>query len=404
MNVVNIGHYYHVKGGSDSYMLALEALLRQHGHNVAPFASQHPDNLPSAWSNYFPTSIDTRHPSSRDIFRFIYSRDARCGLDRMLDAFAADIAHLHIYYGQLTPAIFAALRKHDVPVVQSLHEYKLTCPVYTHYSNGRICEACEGSRFYRALPRRCNRGSFGRTLASVLESYTSRWLGDTRAVDQFIAVSRFMRAQMLKHGTLREEQISVLHNFVDPEAFAPQARPGDYFLYFGRLAGNKGIDTLLRAFAPLSEQRLVIAGDGEERARLEALSGKLGAGNVSFVGFKRGDQLAQLIRQAMCVVIPSEWYENCPMSVLESLAHAKPVIGSDIGGIPELIAPNRDGWLFPAGDVEALRDCLAQAAAAGDSLGDMGLAGRRKIEDQFSPAVHYRQLMDIYAKACVRHG
>jgi glycosyltransferase involved in cell wall biosynthesis len=399
LRVLNVGHYYHVKGGSDSYMLALEALLQAHGHEVAPFASRHPHNRPSRWQAYFPEGLDTQRSRFRDAVRFIYSRQARDRLDRMLENFPADIAHLHIYYGQLTPAIFGALRRHGIPTLQSLHEYKLTCPVYSHFSNGAICEDCEGSNFYRALPKRCNRGSLGRTLASVTEAYVSRWLGDTTAVDQFIAVSEFMRQQMLKFGTLNPDRISVLHNFVDPARFTPQAEAGDYLLYFGRLAGNKGLETLIRAIAPVRGARLVIAGDGELRGACQALADELGASQISFVGFRQGEELTSLIRNASCVVLPSEWYENCPMSVLEAFAHAKPVIGAQIGGIPELIDVGRDGWLFPPGDEVALRECIEHAVSHVRRLPDMGMTARRKIEERFSPEVHYRQLLDIYRKA-----
>lgn len=396
--VLNVGHHYHVRGGSDRYLLSLEALLKHHQHGVIPYAVAGEQNLATRWSRYFPPGVDVSRPNFFDVLRFLYSRPAKRHLKRLLRDVTIDVAHLHIYYGQLTASVLAPLRQAGIPIIQSLHEYKLTCPVYTHISKGQLCESCAGKYFWRALPRRCNRESLARTLTSVAEAYVSRALGDVSKVDHFIAVSDFLRRKMLQYGVTKPENITTIHNFVDPRHFEVSRVAGDYVLYFGRIASVKGIQTLISATEPLRDVPLYIVGDGEERAELETHVRQHALHHIRFLGFRQGNELYELIRNCICVVLPSEWYENCPMSVLESLASGRPVIGSDIGGIPELIEDGVDGYLVPSGNAEALREKLLWMASHKTRAVEMGHAGRKKIEKKFSPEIHYQQLMDVYER------
>jgi len=378
-------------------MIQLGELLEADGHTVIPFAAQHPDNRPSPWNDYFPPGVDTESPSAQDIAQFVYSPAARRNLRALLnEAGPVDLAHLHIYYGQLTASVLQPLKEAGVPIVQSLHEYKLTCPVYSHLSQGTICEACEGQHFWRALPRRCNQGSLARTALSVLESYVSRALGDVRHVDHFIAVSDFLRRKMIEHEVVPPEDITTVHNFVDAARFTPSEEVGEHVLYFGRLSQEKGLRTLVDAAAPLTEIPLLIAGTGAEREALEAEVARRGLDHVRFVGFQSGDDLWDLVRRSLCTVLPSEWYENCPMTVLESLACARPVVGANIGGIPELIDDGADGALVPSGNAEALREAIAWMQAHPHQAAAMGKRGRQKVETKFSPERHVEQVLAVY--------
>ncbi len=399
MRILNAGHHHHVQGGSDRVMLRLGELLEARGHTVVPFASQHPENRPSKWDDYFPPGVDTQAPSPSDAARFVYSPEARWQMGRLLeDGGPFDLAHLHIYYGQLTASILKPLVEAEVPLVQTLHEYKLTCPVHSHRSQGEICEACAGHAFWRALPRRCNEGSLARTALSVLEASVSRALGDAHRIDHFIAVSDFLRDKMIEHDVIAPDDITTVHNFVDPDRFDPSRQHGNYILYFGRIAPEKGLRTLIDAAAPLTDLPVRIAGTGEQREALEADVARRGLDHFEFVGFRNGADLWDLVRGSICTLLPSEWYENCPMAVLESLACARPVIGADIGGIPELVDDSVDGRLFPSGDVEALREALVWMQEHRDEAMEMGRRGREKIEERFSPEQHYRQVREVYAE------
>ena len=395
MKILNVSQNHYVRGGSDRYFFTLAELLQKHGHGVVPFTAANPNNEPSEWERYFPRGADFERPGAGDLLRFLYSNDAVKSIQRLLRNTDIDLAHFHIYYGKLTASILEVLKKNGIPLIQTLHEYKLTCPVYSHLSNDEICEACEGKHFWRALPKRCNRGSIARTALSVTESYVSRMLGAIKKFDHFISVSHFLRKKMISHG-LPEDKISTVHNFVDVSDITPSFDVGNYILYFGRLHRSKGILTLIEAAAPLKQVPLYIVGDGEAMPEVQRIIEENGCEHIHLLGFKQGDELQELILNSICTVLPSEWYENCPMSVLESYAYGKPVIGADIGGIPELIVDGIDGFLVPSGGQEALRERLLWISEHRDEAVEMGRMGRQKMETDFNADIHYERIMNVY--------
>jgi glycosyltransferase involved in cell wall biosynthesis len=271
-----------------------------------------------------------------------------------------------------------------------INDYKLICPVYTCSRHGKPCEACHGKAYWRALVHRCNRGSYLRSVVSMSESYVSRWLGSTAAVDRFVAVSRFFAEKMKANG-IEPAKISVVPNFIDVTRFESQTETGRYFVYFGRVERSKGIATLLKAFERLPDIPLVVIGEGGFLADARATASE----NVRFVGFKKGSELYALVGGAVASILPAEAYENCPVSILESFALGRPVIGSRIGGIPELIGHGDDGYLFEPGNVDALSQWIETAWRQRANKA-MGKAARVKAERQFSADVHYRRIRDIY--------
>ncbi len=393
--ILNVSQNHHIRGGSDRYFFTLAAMLQKHGHRVIPFTAASEHNDPSEWEHYFPRGADFEKPGAGDLVRFLYSRDAVKSVQRLLTDTDIDLAHFHIYYGKLTASILGVLQNMGVPLIQTLHEYKLTCPVYSHLSNDEICEACAGKHFWRALPKRCNRGSFARTALSVAESYVSQMLGAVAKFDHFIAVSHFLRKKMIAQG-IPEDKISTVHNFVDVSDITPNFNSGEYLLYFGRLHRSKGVLTLVEAAAPLKNVPLYIVGDGPAAPELQRFIEANDCDHIRLLGFKQGEELQELIRNSICTLLPSEWYENCPMSVLESYAYGKPVIGADIGGIPELIAHESDGFLVPSAEPLALRDRLLWMVEHRDASAEMGRIGRRKMETEFNADIHYQRIMDIY--------
>ena len=393
--ILNVSQNYHVRGGSDRYFFTLAELLQKHGHRVVPFTAASPNNESSEWENYFPRGADFEHPGAGDLLRFLYSHDAVKSIRQLLQDTDINLAHFHIYYGKLTASILEVLKRDGIPLIQTLHEYKLTCPVYSHLSNDQICEACEGKHFWRALPKRCNRGSLARTALSVTESYVSKMLGAVKKFDHFISVSHFLRKKMISHG-IPEDKISTVHNFVDVSDITPNFSEGDYILYFGRVHRSKGILTLIAAAVPLTDVPIYIVGDGEAMPEVQRIIEENGCKHIHLLGFKQGDELRELIGNSICTVLPSEWYENCPMSVLESYAYGKPVIGANIGGIPELIVDGIDGFLVPSGEQETLRDRLLWMSKHKSEAAEMGRVGRHKMETEFNADIHYERIMNVY--------
>lgn len=393
--ILNVSHNYFVAGGSDRYFIDHCRLLQQHGHAVIPFCAEDSRNRSTEFDRYFPASPDFENPGIVDLYRHIYSGPARKAITTLLNREHVDLAHLHIYYGKLTASILQPLREQGIPVVQTLHEYKLICPVYTMVSQGHTCEVCSGRHFWQALPRRCNRGKLDRTLLSVIESYVSKNLGAVRSVDHFVAVSNFMREKMVQHG-VAPEKITTVHNFVDADCFEPTYDEGRYVLYFGRLEELKGIYTLLSAMTVLPGVQCLIAGEGEERAAIEQYIKLNRLENVKVLGFVRGDALHDMIRGAVCTVLPSLWYEPFGLTVLESFALGRPAIGSRIGGVSELIDHGIDGFLFEPGNAEELTGFIEVLAADRNRTVEMGKAGRHKVLSQFSTESHYQGLLRVY--------
>lgn len=396
--VLNVSQNYYIRGGSDRYFFALTELLESHGHRVIPFCTRQPKNLPTAWDVYFAPGVNFDRPSPRDLARFVYSRPAAAAIKRLLADHRPDVAHLHIYYGQLTSSILAPLRNAGIPIVQTLHDFKLVCPVYSLLSHGKICEACQGHQFWRAAARRCNRGSLARSALSSVESYVSRHFGAVSAVDRFISVSNFQRAKLEELG-VPGQKITTIHNFVDTTDTVPETTPGDYILYFGRIERLKGIMTLAEAARRVPHVPLVIAGRGEAEPELEAFVSGYRLNNVKFVGFQYGAELERLVRGSIATLCPSEGYDNCPMAILESFRYGKPVIGTLMGGIPELIVDHQDGYLVNPHDAEALADRLDEFDRRRYRAVEMGLAGRNKVEQEFNSELHYQRIAEVYRLA-----
>jgi glycosyltransferase involved in cell wall biosynthesis len=397
LTIINAGQKYYIQGGSDQYQLSLSQLLQHYGHQVIPFAASNPKNKTTPWSNYFPPGIDFSNPKLLDLLQFIYSKPASLAIKRLLQEQKVDIAHLHIYYGQLTSSILIPLKKAGIPIVQTLHEYKLVCPVYTLMSNGLICQACEGNAFWQATLKRCNRGSLARSMLSTVESYVSSLIGSVSKIDHFIAVSHFQRKKLVELG-IPAHKITTVHNFVNTSDSQPNNKPGKYFLYFGRLEKYKGIFTLIEAASSLKDTPLLIVGDGEARPEVEKLIMNKNLTHIHLLGFKEKEELSQLISNSICTISPSEWYETFGMCLLESFICGRPVIASRIGGMTEVVTENVDGFLITPGNVEELRERMIWMINNQHQAVAMGLMGREKVKTQFNAENHYQKIINIYQK------
>ena len=392
MKILQVSHNYHITGGSDAVFFATSDLLARNGHQVVPFCIDSPANRQTNFSRYFPRGADTKRKSFRDSWRYFHNGEAQRKLYRLIrDHGPFDAAHLHIYHGKQTPAILPILRHMGIPILHTLHEYKLACPVYTMQRDGAPCDLCISSGTSNALKHKCKGNSLLQSAAMLAEFHASRLMGDVRSIDRFLCVSGFQRKVMRKAG-LPVEKLRVLHNFVEPQPEIGPAEPDAPLLYFGRLEKLKGVETLLRAVGQTGH-RLVIAGDGAWKSPM--LTQIAAIPNVSYVGFQSGQALKDLIGSARAVVVPSEWYENCPMSVLEAKALGVPVIGARIGGIPELVRDGRDGYLFEPGNVVDL--CKAINALDAHPAEHFYHNARLDVANRFSADSHLDALLGHYS-------
>lgn len=398
--LLSVNNYHYYRGGAETVFLEHNRLFEQEGWKVVPFAMKHQRNLPTPWSEYFVDEIEfgERYPLREKLVRaprVVYSLQARQRLNKLLDAARPDICHAHNIYHHISPSILGLLRNREVPVVLTLHDLKIACPAYNMLTHDGICERCRGGLLYNVALHRCIKGSGTLSTIVMLEAVLHRLIGSySRCVSLFVVPSRFYAAKLTEWG-LPAGMFRHVPNFVDAAVYEPRYLPGDRILYFGRLSREKGLQTLVRAAAK-TRSKLAIAGIGHELETLRQLVAQSGA-DVEFLGFLTGRALHEAIQGARAVVLPSEWYENAPMSVLEAYALGKPVIGARIGGIPELVRQDATGIQFMSGDVSSLAEALDRVQQCSDrELADMGREGRRWVEAEFTANIYRERILDVY--------
>lgn len=406
MKLCYLNNHLYLRGGSERVMFTEAALMRKEGLDVSFFGCRGPDDLERAHAALYPPAVPIDRLAGLDkwrhALRVVYNPGIGRAFRRFLDAVQPRLLHAHNIYGGLTTAVLDVARDAGLPVVLTAHDYKLVCPSYLALDHGRVCTACEGGRFYRCLLKRCHKSSLAASALYTAEAYLAAWGRKYAVVRRILCASRFMHRRLLENG-YAPERLTVLPNPVDTASVEPSIGDGAHALYIGRLSPEKGVPTLLRAIEEL-DIPLRLVGEGPLRGDLESQAGRGRLRDrVAFAGYRTGEDLAREYRDAAFLVIPSEWYENAPMAVLEAFAHGKPVIGANIGGIPELVEPGKTGLLFPPGDVEALRRALDDLWRNRAARGDLGAAARRRAEEEFSPDRHREQLLAIY-EDCLRRG
>jgi glycosyltransferase involved in cell wall biosynthesis len=395
MKILLCNKFYYRRGGDCIYTLALEELLRSKGHEVAVFAMQHPENLPTPWSRYFPSEVDFHNPrhAVKALTRPLGLSRVGLKFEQLLHDFRPDVVHFNNIHSQLSPIIVEVARRHRVPTVWSMHDYKLLCPRYDCLQQGRGCCTECYTDTCAVVRHRCMKGSLAASLLAYAEA--RRWDRRrlSRRVDAFIAPSRFMQTQLAAAG-IPEQKVRQLSHFIDVDrCITDTMEKGDYYCYVGRLSHEKGIETLLEAAAGM-DRPLKVVGDGPLRAALEAKYG--GTPQVEFMGYQPWEVIREVVHGARCLVVPSEWYEVFGLVVMEALCLGTPVVGADIGAIPELIAPD-NGVLFPPGDVVELRGAIRKAC---EQPYDYKMIAHR-AQATYTQEGYYRRLMEVY-ESCMR--
>ena len=394
MKILLANKFFYRNGGSEVVMFQERDFLLHSGHHVIDFSMQDERNIDSPHAAHFVERKDYREGGKvgklKSALALVHSPEAVRKIGILLDETKPELVHCHNIYHQLTPSIIGAAKSRGVPVVLTLHDSKPVCPAYTRLSQGRPCSDCLGGSFFPALRKRCGDGALGKSTLLYTEAIVQRWMGSYEKVDRFLAPSRFMQDSVLHR--FRPEQVALLYNGVDVGAISASERDKGYVLYLGRLSAEKGVETLLRAHAAAhGAWPLMVAGTGPLATIFRSKYS-----NAEFVGHLSGEALHQAISDASVVVLPSECYDNCPLSVLEAMAYGKPVAGSRMGGIPELVEEGRTGFLFEAGDVEQLRAHLDDLMASPELRRTMGQRARVRAEREFSLTKHNAGLMAIY--------
>ena len=359
MKILMVNKFLYPNGGSETYIFKLGDYLKSQGHEVQYFGMEHEGRIVGNRVEAYTSNMDF-HGGSKLAKLFypiktIYSAEARKKIRMVLDDFQPDVCHLNNFNYQLTPSIILEIRKwekqtgHRCKIVYTAHDYQLVCP--NHMCNNpntlENCEKCLGGHFLNCTKGRCIHGSLAKSAVGTMEAVFWKWMGVYKQIDTVICCSRFMKTKLDTNPVFAGKTV-VMHNFVD-RLEQKQVEKKDYVLYFGRYSQEKGIGTLIQVAKELPQIPFVFAGSGPLEHLLEDVP------NIQNVGFQRGEALEKLICEARFTVHPSEWYENCPFSVMESQMYGTPVLGANIGGIPELIKVGETGELFESGNAEELK-------------------------------------------------
>ncbi len=406
MKILMVDKYFFVKGGAERYMFELAKVLEANGHEIIPFAMQHDDSFATPYADYFVSNIEYNPASAfgkittvlRAGGRMIYSLEARNCMERLIEKTQPDVAHLHMIDHQLSPSILDALKKHNIPVIQTVHQYKLACPNYRLYNpaTGQICEKCLGGNLLHPIRERCHKGSLVASSMISIESTLHRLSRIyEKNIDIFHVPSHFMGSKLEQAG-VGIGKLRHLFYTINMQDFEPHFSSGEYLLYFGRLADEKGLLTLLQASRLYRTAPLYIVGDGPQRPILEEFVLRHEMTHVKFLGLQSGQALQALVKNARAVLVPSEWYDNSPLVIYEAFAYGKPVICSRMGGMPELVDHDQNGFHFAAGDVEELSARMAGLWEDPARAVQFGRAARDKAEREFDPDVHYNKIYAWY--------
>lgn len=401
MKILIVNKFLYANGGSETYIFELQKKLEKEGHQVQFFGMEDERNIVSNAVDQNVSNINFHEISKlkqvTSSLKIVYSKEARKKLRLVIEDFKPNIVHLNNYNFQITPSVLYEIKKFKIPIVMTLHDFQLVCPNHMMYieESGLVCEKCKGRNYKACIKNKCIHNSIIRSALGTFEAWIYHKLATyDKKIDYYIAPSQFLADKVIEFGE-KQERVITLHNFITELDVTKHFDKNDYVLYFGRLSKQKGIFTFIDVIKRNPDITFKIAGGGELVEEISALA------NVEFMGFVKGDELVKLIGEASFSIYPSEWYENCPMSVLESQMYGTPVIGARIGGIPELIDDDTDGLLFESGNAIEFSACVRKLYDNKNLLKEFSINCRNKVQ-KFSIDKYYKELMDIYQMAMDR--
>lgn len=403
MRILFCNKYNFRFSGTEAYLFDTMELMRARGHEVALFSMTDARGEETTYDRHFVSAVDFKQSrnlseKARLAARAIYCLEARRKIRGMIREFRPDVAHVRNIYHHLTPSILWELKKQRVPVVYHMNDMKLLCPTYNMVgASGGLCDKCKGGGFWHVMTEGCYGESRGAATALAMEAYVHRWMRTyKRCVDVFLTPSEFVRKMMVENGWRNCDIRALPHCQEMPLTHAPYPGAEAPILYFGRLSREKGVADLIAAMSSLPDIRLIVAGEGPQRGDLERLASALELKNISFAGQVTGAALATLISSSQFTVFPSRAYETLGKSILESFAHGRPVVASDLGSRRELLEDGATGLLYQAGDVQELAAAIRRLSNRPELARAMGEAARLLVREKHSAEQHLNALTEIY--------
>ena len=396
MKILMVNKYHYLKGGSEKYYFELAKLLKEKGHEIAFFSMKDQKNIKTDCKEYFVEAIDLNNGSKLKAIDVIYSRANEKKIEEALNDFKPDIVHLNNFQRQLSAAIINPIKKRNIPIVFTAHDMQAICPASAMLYKGKICEDCIEKGYICCIKKSCIKDSKLKSLLGVIESNYYRKNKIYKKIDYIITPSEFIKKQLIK-GKLEYNKIETIHNFVISKERIEKNEDDGYAFFFGRLSEEKGILNLIKAIKNIENGKLLIAGDGPERKNIDNYieENKL-QDKIQLLGYLNQEQIRNYIRKSKFIVVPSIWYENCPYSILETMEIGKPIIGSKIGGIPELIENNKNGFLYKYDDIDELERCMKKLFEDKELVDIQSEKSRELFEHNYSEEIYYNKIIEIY--------
>ena len=398
MKILLVNKFHYLKGGSEKYYFDLAKLLQEHGHEVAFFSMQDEKNIKTDCKEYFVENSDMNSKNPLKAFDIIYSRKNKKIIEKALEDFKPDIVHINNFQRQLSASIIEPIKKRNIPIVFTAHDLQAICPAIVMLDNKKnICEKCLNGKYINCIKGKCVKNSGLKSILGAVEGKYYRWKKIySRKIDKIIAPSEFYKQKLIQDG-IPENKIEALHNFINIEDYNVTIEDEGYALYYGRIIKEKGVLNLIKAFKNIKNSKLYIAGDGPDIEKVKKYIHENNMDDtVKLLGYLNSSQVKEYVRKARFIVVPSIWYENCPYSVLETLAMGKPIIGSNLGGIPELVKDNETGLIYKYNSVIELEEKMNDLLNNKEKAVQFGKNAKEIAKKDFSKDEYYNKIIEIY--------
>jgi glycosyltransferase involved in cell wall biosynthesis len=400
MNIILAHNFFNPIGGAEVFYHEVGRVLEEHGHEVAYF-SPADENINSKYKRYFPKAVDYKDKNIfKSIINFknmVYSSEAKEKFKMLINDFKPDLVHAFAIYTRLTPSILDICKEYDLPVVMSCNDYKHICPNYKLYHHRHLCEDCKDGKFYNVIKNRCLKNSLVYSTAASIEAYIHNYLNIYKKnVDLFLFSSVFMAKKTEEFWGKDSFEWSILKNPFESNQFEYSPEYEDYCIFFGRLIDEKGVDILIEAMKHIPQCNLKIVGNGPDEEQLRNNAKNLN--NVEFLGPKWNDDLNLILKKAKFVIVPSTWHENFPYVILQSFALGKAVIGTNRGGIPELVKDGEYGLIYDALNPIELSEKITSLWNNPEIFTEMGRKAKNFMNNEFNDKNFYNEIMTNYKK------
>lgn len=403
MKILICNKFNFLAGGTERYLFDLKKNLKRNGNKVITFSSKDTRNLPSLYSEYFVSHKDFNNcKQKKTIYNLklsldlIYSFSAKRKITRLINDFRPGLAHIHNIYHHISSSIICLLKKKKIPIVMTIHDYKIICPNYSLFTNNQYCQRCRNHRYFNAVRHKCVKNSYLKSFLACLEIYFCKITKIyTKNIDLFIAPSRFVEKKLIDFG-IKKEKISYLPHAINLEKFNSGYNKGKYILYFGSLTPKKGVQVLLKAAQYIPAIAVKIAGSGPYQKNLKNLAKTYRLKNVDFLGRKENNELAGIVKKSSLVIIPSLWPEASSLVAYEAFKASKPVLASKIGALPEIVTNNKTGILFSPNNPFELAEKIKYLMANPKIAKKIGQNAKEKIDTFNDENSHYQKIIEIY--------